>query len=228
MEQLTNCPWAPLGQLPVHYCETNLCAWVVQPANTWSNIGYLIAAYYIYRQTEWKPVRKQFAFASLALFIGSTFYHLSGTFIGRDVDVGAMLLLSSLILIQTFSRTVGKRFEFSPIQIFWMTIGLFGLSLPSLRGYGMGGGAMFVFQIFISALLELMYSRQNPASPAVKKSLLVSLGLFAFALVLNLLDMKRIYCLPENNIITLHAIWHLMCAYSIFLGVKYYCHQESA
>lgn len=226
MDQLTNCPWAPWGQLPVHYCETNLCAWVVQPANTWSNIGYLIAAFYIYRQTEWKPVRKQFAFASLFLFAGSSFYHLSGTFIGRDIDVGAMLLLSSLVLMQTFSRTVGKRFEFSALQIFWMTIGLFGLSLPSLRGFGPGGGVMFVAQIFVAALLELVYYKKNHSSREVKKSFLVAIALFAVAMVLNLLDMTRTFCLPENNIITLHAIWHLMCAYSIFLGVKYFCHPE--
>lgn len=224
MENLVNCPWAPLGQLPVHYRETNLCTWVVQPANTWSNIGYLIAAYYIYRQKDWKPTAKWFAFVVLCLFIGSTFYHLSGTFIGRDIDVGAMLLLSSFTLSQSLSRS----YKFSAKTTFFLSVGMFAFSLPSLRGWGFGGGITFLAQILGSVLLELIYSRKNPPSEAIKKSLLISVGLFLFALVLNLLDMNRIYCLPENNIVTLHAIWHLICAYSIYLAVKYYCHQEPA
>src|SRR4051812_3978212 len=123
--ELTNCPWAPLGQLPVHYCETNLCAWVVQPANTWSNIGYLIAAIMIYRQKNWSPVRLWVAVIVFILFLGSTFYHLSGTYIGRDIDVGGMLLLSAFVLGQTLSRS----FKIPQRTTFFLTLGIFLLSL---------------------------------------------------------------------------------------------------
>jgi hypothetical protein len=221
---LTNCPWAPLGQIPVHYCETNLCTWVVQPANTWSNIGYLIASILIFRQKSWSPIRTWIALVVLFLFLGSTFYHMSGTYIGRDFDVGGMLLLSAFVLGQTLSRS----YNIAPKKTFFLTVGIFLISVPTLHGWIIpGGGAMFVLQIVLTSLLELIYSRKNPVSASVIKSLALAVGLFFFALILNLLDMNRIYCLPDNNVVTLHAIWHLICAYSIYLGAKYYCHMDS-
>jgi hypothetical protein len=202
---------------------------VVQPANTWSNIGYLIAAIVIFRQKNWSPIRAWIAFVVLFLFFGSTFYHMSGTYIGKDVDIAGMLLLSSFVLGQTLART----FSLSSKKTFFLTIVIFVLSLPSVSqpivGTVVGGGGiMFVLQIVITTVLELIYTKKNPISPEIKKSLLLAVSLFFFALILNLLDMNRIYCLPENNVVTLHAIWHLICAYSIYLGAKYYCHQEPA
>ena len=38
----------------------------------------------------------RFFIISFCLFIGSTLYHMTGTYWGRDLDVGAMLVLSSV------------------------------------------------------------------------------------------------------------------------------------
>ncbi len=89
------------------------------------------------------------------------------------------------------------------------------------------GGRIFLIQVISTALAEWAYAHKRKIPAHLKKSLLISFFTFLFALALNITDMKRYYCLPENNVITLHAIWHLLCAYSIYLVVKYYCYQDT-
>ena len=218
--EFTSCPWDSLTFYPAHFCETNLCSWVVQPANTWSNISYLIAAYFIFKNKHWKIERRWFAFIVFCLFIGSTLFHMTSTLIGRDMDVGAMLLLSSYSLSLTLSRS----YKWSRDIAVLLGFGIFFVSLPSLHAEV--GGIAFLIQFLITAILEFMYSKREPPPTHIKRSLVVSLCLFLFALTINIMDMNKVYCFPENNILTLHAIWHLICGYCIYLLVRYYCYQE--
>lgn len=218
--EFTSCPWSSVGQMKVYFCETNLCAWVEQPANTWSNIGYLIAAILIYQRKDWRVQRLWFAAIVFILFIGSTFFHMSATVIGRDMDLAGMLLLSSYSLSYTLSRS----YKLKPAYMYGIFAALFLSAVPFI--HPQQGGIVFLMQFLITALLEFIYSAKHPPSPMIKRSLVITFCLFMFALFLNIMDMNLIYCLPANNVITLHAIWHLICAYCIFLLVKYYCFQE--
>lgn len=221
--EFTTCPWDSLTHFPSQLCESNLCAWVVQPANTWSNISYLIAAIVIYRQKDWlKTERLWFSFVVFLLFIGSTLFHMSSTVIGRDLDVGAMLMLSSFSLTLTLARS----YKIKPVHAITSGLAICLLSLPSLHMEM--GSQLFLIQYILTAILEFMYSRRHPPPAHIKKNLIVAVSLFFFALFLNILDMNRVWCLPENNVITLHAIWHLICGYCIYLLVKYYCFKDSA
>ncbi|MGZ3725004.1 MAG: ceramidase domain-containing protein [Pseudobdellovibrio sp.] len=217
---MMNCPWPSNTQLPPHYCEENLCAWVVQPANTWSNIGYLIVALMILRHKHWHTDKYWFSFVSILLFVGSTLYHMTGTYWGRDLDVGAMLVLSGFVLSLTLSRYL----NFPKKYLFFIVP---AISIASMVNIHAGwGGRLFVIQVVVTAIAEWAYAHTIRVPAHLKKSLIQALLLFLFALALNLTDMNRIYCLPSNNVITLHAIWHLLCSYCIYLVVKYYCYTE--
>lgn len=88
-----NCFWSEFTPQHYLYCERQLCGWLQQPANTWSNVGYLIASLFILRSK--KTVERQFFFwSTFSLFIGSTLFHMSGSHLGKILDVGAMLALS--------------------------------------------------------------------------------------------------------------------------------------
>jgi hypothetical protein len=49
------CPWDWLRQSPPSFCEETLCGWVKQPANTWSNIGFLVSAALLWRGSTSAP-----------------------------------------------------------------------------------------------------------------------------------------------------------------------------
>ena len=47
-----NCPWHSsadlLGAPNIKWCEATLCGWISEPANTWSNLLYLVSALALY------------------------------------------------------------------------------------------------------------------------------------------------------------------------------------
>ena len=216
MDQI-QCPWASYGQLPAHYCEPNACAWIVQPINTWSNIGYLIVAFLILREKNWNSNKYWFSFLAAFLFFGSSFYHMTGTYIGHEFDLAAMLLLSSYCLSLSCGRLLKWK---TPAQLGIFAFAFITSAITIDKFYG---GDFFVGHLVIMFAMEFLYIRHKKLPANLKKTLGLALGIFIFALGLNLLDMTHTYCLPENNFLTLHAIWHLLCAWCIYLGVRYFC-----
>jgi len=82
------CPWDSWAPASVRFCEEQLCAWVTQPANTYSNVFFLVAGFFIVRNfpKHWlvtinmrrlglfdKPASAVFAYA---LYIGMILFAL--------------------------------------------------------------------------------------------------------------------------------------------------------
>ena len=44
---LPHCPWANWSRPNIKWCEENLCQVITTPANTWSNLVYIIVGLYI-------------------------------------------------------------------------------------------------------------------------------------------------------------------------------------
>lgn len=217
------CPWNQYQPYPyTSFCEPNLCGWVVQPANTWSNISYLIAAIFILTNKNFNVNKYWFAPVVLFLFVGSTAYHMTNTYWGHWLDLAAMLALSGLILCLTIVRY----FRIKPLYLFLLVPLVVGSSLPNI-GFGKWGGLTFLSQCIAAAIVEIATFKARDVDKKRRGWILQSLGLFLFALVINIMDMRQIWCIPQNHVITLHAIWHLICGYSIYLVAKFYCYNEN-
>ena len=49
------CPWFALSELArpdIKWCEAPQCSWVVEPANTWSNLFYVAVAFVLWRWSK--------------------------------------------------------------------------------------------------------------------------------------------------------------------------------
>src|ERR1043166_5189618 len=80
-----NCPWHTMAVSQYPFCEAPLCAWVEQPSNTFSNLGFLAVGIWILARE-----RREQSFWAIALGLilvataaGSAFYHATGTFLGE-------------------------------------------------------------------------------------------------------------------------------------------------
>lgn len=214
---MPGCFWSGWEINKYQFCEEQLCGFVVEPANTWSNIGYLITAILIFRSTKVqnKRVRNLFLISVSVLFIGSTFFHLSGTLVGKLIDVGAMLFLSMTIL--TFS--VQRFFSLKEIHAnLFYVIGV-SLSLWYLLETRLGA-PLFALQLFIATILEFILKRKNLSldMSKIRMSILVLISAFCFWL----LDFKKILCHPGNHFLTGHAMWHLLAAVAIWIYYQSY------
>lgn len=208
MNFVNPCFWKNFEGNNYIFCERQLCGMIVEPANTWSNIGYLIVAIMIMKSSHTGPrARGRFFWSTLVLFVGSTLFHMTGTFWGKFLDVGAMFCLSMAILTTSLERKhqlerktgiiifVGG-IILSLIYLYFMRLGLF----------------LFGAQIALSTFIE----KRNA------KRFWKSLVCFGLAFGFWLLDVKRLWCNPDNHIISGHALWHLLAAYAIWIFFKSY------
>lgn len=208
MNIVNPCFWDNFEQNNYIFCERQLCAVVVEPANTWSNIGYLIVAILILNSSHTgSRARGRFFWSTLILFIGSTLFHMTGTYWGKFLDVGAMFCLSMAILTTSLERkyALKKRFGIiifvggiivSLIYLYFMKLGLF----------------LFGAQIALSTLIE----KRNA------KRFWKALVTFGMAFTFWIMDVKRFWCDPDSHFISGHALWHLFAATAIWIFFKSY------
>ncbi len=206
----SSCYWSAWAPQKYLYCETQMCGWLQQPANTWSNIGYLVASLLILRSRQKGLENSFFFWTTFSLFLGSTVFHMSGTHVGKLLDVGAMLVLSMGIC----SLAVQRYFHWARKKtlIFFGT-GLL-LSLVFLAIFDIAN-IPFSLQIVVGALLEFQMIREKRGKLSGKILSLAILIEF-FAGIFLLLDLTRSWCDPENHLINGHAVWHLLSAAAIY------------
>lgn len=223
-----SCPWQQFPQqIDLHpFCEERLCSWIAEPANTWSNIGYLIVAILIFRADYVTSATKDTSFnkeaqrvfwrATFFLFLGSTFFHMSGTVMGKMADVSAMFLLSVGIFCLSLKRLGSLKDKTTEIIYF----SLLGFSLLFLFVFKFGN-IVFASQLIFSCLIEI-YLVYKGRSALSGKNLLGAVAVAATAFLFWNLDVTGIYCDPHNHIINGHGLWHLLTALAIFLLYKAY------
>lgn len=200
----TQCFWDNFPKNAYPFCEERLCALITEPANTWSNIGYLVVAVLIWKSKHSNErVRKYFFWAILSLFVGSTLFHATSTYWGKLLDVSAMFFLSVTILSMALERRYSwdKRKTF----LFFMSSLILSLSFLYIMKFG---NILFAFQLLMAGWLEWKMMNRS------KLKLAAATMLIAFTFWL--LDVYKILCVKENHILTGHGVWHLLAAFAIW------------
>ena len=85
------CPWYEVSLLAppnVKWCEASQCSWITEPANTWSNLAYIIAAVIIYKlyKNNGGEVLKRASWYAFWIGITSGIYHASYNFFTQVFD----------------------------------------------------------------------------------------------------------------------------------------------
>lgn len=208
-----SCPWDAYPKDPTPFCEPQLCQIIGQPANTWSNIGYFVAAYVLWKHAR-TPFERAFALVCLFLAIGSTLFHMSGALWAKIFDVAGMLMLTGLCL----SITLARQHQWRARTTWAFYFILCAACYPFIPRHM--GGALFLAQMAATVGLEAWQLRhwRHPGLHHLKTVLVV----FLVALALNMMDQQGPLCWKSNHIFTVHGLWHLMTAYCIYRIAWYY------
>ncbi|MEK6554677.1 MAG: ceramidase domain-containing protein, partial [Bdellovibrionota bacterium] len=99
------CPWSTLAPATLQWCERQLCSWIREPANTWSNLAYIIIGIMILIECRKANLGPQRILGFFAILLGlmSGFYHASGSLIGEIVDLSSMFLISVYIISANYA-----------------------------------------------------------------------------------------------------------------------------
>ena len=222
------CPWYDLSQwaLPnVKWCEAPRCSWVVEPANSWSNLAYLVVAFVLWREvrvwsrsgqdTSWLTL---FPPAAFAVGLTSFVYHASYTFVFQIADFIGMFVFIGLPLALNLHRLWKWN-----IRRVWLAIVCSGTLLVVLL-YLAGLPIQVIVALLILAVVasEIALRRRSSRPELPSGSFLLALALLSVAGVFSLLDVTRLWCQPTHPFLQGHAIWHLLSATSMVPLFYYY------
>lgn len=213
-----SCPWSDwTPQTLDMFCEARLCAVVQAPAETWSNLPYFLVGALILG-AAFRPgpsgARGPAALGAIALTVGagSFFFHASGTFVGEVCDLGAMFFLSTWALLANVERLRGRLAPAVHLGLYWaITAGL----VAALVAFHGGGIFLFAAEVTAVVLLELVLFAQHRRGqrPPVPYGPLVGVVVcFVAAFAVWILDVTKVWCDPDNHLITGHAVWHVLNA----------------
>ena len=221
------CPWfdwaETFGASAFHYCEPTVCALVSEPANTYSNIAYFLAAGFVLSRVGSSPGAWHLRFYgwSLALIgVCSTLYHAANIwplhffdFFGMYVSI---LFVAALGLVK--NNFLGRRqfwpFYFCSLAVFCaLTICFYYLGV-NFR-YNVGFIALSILG------LETFY-RFGRSRPGNYPAFLGGMAAIGIGNVLSSLDLHRVWCNASAQWLFGHSIWHLLSAFGLGLALLHW------
>lgn len=213
-----SCPWDSLQQAPLEFCERSLCAWVKQPGNTWSNIPYVLIGFAIYHLARKEKNRHLIWIGIVGVItgLGSSFLHMSGTYIGGCADYLGMFLATGLLTgynVRRWLRCSFRTMYFvygATTALFMALLYLFPQDHRFLYGFGMP-----------CCLIELRIFFRDRRQINYRPYLLMS-ALVLVATLFWWLDTTKRLCDPDNHFLSGHGVWHLLTAITFFPLYTFY------
>ena len=218
------CPWSTLSELRlpnVDWCELQRCSWVVEPANTWSNLAYVLVgvALLIVARSSSSPHLRSFAPAAFLVGLASGIYHASYTFVLQILDFAGMYLFLYLLItlnLRRLGRLGGGRWR----ARFWQLVlgtTLFTVALDFLEVPIQG-----IVLVLIIVLVASEVALWRRGRDAALHFFGLAMGLISAGAVFSLLDVTRIWCDPAHPFLQGHAIWHVLSALCLFAAYFHY------
>ncbi len=220
------CVWTPLrefGGLPnVKWCEETLCSIIAEPANTWSNLAYLVVAGWLWWFTRKDESRTLRFWAPVAFWVGTTsfIYHATVSFVTQVFDFWGMYFFFGLILLLNLLRlgklAAEKLFSTLYLSIAGLTVFtvvVAKLHLP-VQGIVMG----LIVLVFIT---EVLASRASK-TPVAHGFFGVAIVFIVAAAAFSASDASGLRCDPKDHLFPGHAVWHLLGSVSMAFAHLHY------
>ncbi len=218
------CPWYELSELRlpnVDWCEAQRCSYVVEPANAWSNLAYVVVGLLLIRLARSSPSAqiRFFGPAAILVGLGSGIYHASYTFALQVLDFFAMYVFCYLLLTLNLRR-LGRLGADRWWRRYWelvlattlLTVAIDFLEIPIQ-------GIVFVLIVGIVGSELVVRSRKPRGSIGW---FLLAMALLAAGGVASALDVTRTLCDPRHPFLQGHAIWHVLSAACLLAAYFHY------
>lgn len=224
------CPWSGWAPPTIDWCEAELCAWVTNPADTWSNLAYVLVGVWmilanrrargLHRDLRW------FGPASILVGLLSGVYHASFTFFLQFFDFVGMFLFIFLSIAECSVR-LGWVAPRARLRLLVGGTLSFSALVPLLAGTIFPIQGLVALLIAVAALLVTTMHRRG-RGPADVRPFAVGLALLAAGGVCSLLDVTRVWCDPDDHWLQGHALWHVLTAFALLAFYRYFAGEGSS
>lgn len=217
------CPWSDIANawLPnIKWCEEQVCSLVVEPANTWSNLAYVLIGLALWWRGRRRGDALQATFGRAELVVGvfSFAFHMSYSGYLQILDFAAMFVFVGLTLSLNLVR-VGWLAPERRARVYALGVLAFTGLVVALRF------TSFPIQLVTPVLILATVVTEVVASRRVKvdhRWFFASLLSLVGAGVLSALDGARVLCDPSDHVLQGHAAWHVLSAVSLALAWRFY------
>jgi hypothetical protein len=220
------CPWSGYTPPNVDWCEEELCGWIVNPADTWSNLAYVLFGIAMWMQARRVPrseaneTLRLFGPASIIVGVCSFAYHASYTYLLQVFDFAGMFLFC-FTLIAANARRLG--WVAGPRAWRLLVAG----TLVSTAAVPIVGETSIPIQSMVGVLIlvilgqELWLARSG-ARPRDYRLFFTALALLTAAAAASLADVTRSFCDPTDHLLQGHALWHVLSAASLYAMFRFH------
>jgi Ceramidase len=223
----SGCPWYSItesqGAPNIKWCEETVCQWISEPANAWSNLGYLIIGLLVtYLAFQKKQSFNLKQFGPIIFFMGamSFFYHQSNFYGSQILDFVGMFFFvgwaKGMNLIRLKKLKEGHLIPFNIIVAI-----LYTLAMHVMYVTGFKFQMLVLISGFIIIGTELMAQRKRRTDTRwFIASVLILIVAFGF----SLLDGQRLWCDPSQHgwFSQGHALWHWTASLGMFTIYQHY------
>ncbi len=214
------------GAPNLKWCEQSVCAVVSEPANTFSNIAYFVAAFIIYHWT--KESKTEFKYASIAMILmgsGSFYYHMSNFYISQVLDFVGMFLFVFWLLCLSLIRL--KFFKFKSAVFFYLLLIIVSILLMHVMYiYHVPFQSLIVLAVLSILSIEIKLYLQAKRKYSLKY-LITGFLIIGFGELFSILDLTKTVCTPDNHVVQGHAFWHILSAIGLVVAFKHWLSFEN-
>ncbi|MEZ5002999.1 MAG: ceramidase domain-containing protein [Chitinophagales bacterium] len=224
-----------------NFCEATRNGLIKQPANSFSNIGFIIAGLTgAYQLSKGKFIQysniltKSIFFPSFLLIgiillgPGSIAMHATETSMGGYFDMLSMYLIAAIM----FTFAVKRYFKLSIPFFIAVFIGVLVVChifnyittpIPVIGSFG-----SFIFGVFIISgmLFEFLHARKDTVDIESKWALAASLTFIVSFAIWTIGWDDHPWCRP-NSLLQAHAIWHMLDALAAYFLFRLYVSENS-
>ena len=212
-----------------NFCEAARDGLIRQPANSLSNVGFVLAGLLIAWHARRLPARRGLAtaFACLVVLLGpgSAAMHATQSAAGGHLDMASMYVVASAIAAYALTRWLRRGTAFLAVAfaggvLLCEGVGAWTVALPVVMTTG---NAIFGILLLVAVGLEVAIMRRGETR---------SRRGFAFASVATILtafaiwNAARAWLCDPHSLLQGHAAWHLLGAVSAYLIYRYYVSEE--
>lgn len=208
-----------------NFCEAARPGWVRQPANTFSNAGFVVAGLVIAWHARWpaalgdvltRPVATSYACVVVLLGPASAAMHATQSTLGGDLDLLSMYLVASFAAAYAVTRLAARGTLFF-WQLFLLLVAacqLVGLYPREVPVVTYSGNVAFAVLAVTAISLEVRLAHRGPTSTDLRwGAAALAVLVVAFALWNAV---QQGLCDPDS-LVQGHAVWHLLGAVASYL-----------
>lgn len=213
---------------------------ILQPVNSWSNIGFVLAGLTASWQLTYGQSPKNNLFYKSSFFAkficglmvllgpASMAMHATETSLGGLFDMNSMYMIAGFMCGYALVRYYKLPIHFFFI-IFFICL-IIGNASPQLHkiiniDFFLGNLA-FGTMCFVGLLHEFLYHKKYKGTAKIKFAVYCAITFVVAFIIWNFGRNGSCLCFPESPF-QLHAVWHLLCALSVYFLFRYYISENN-